>query len=158
MTVEARQSEIPKPNAAAIGLSDRVFKIGIGVITIAYVALILLLILADVVYMVQGARSAAINPMFDALRQPEIRNSLILSMISCTISAFLATAVAIPVGYLLSRSRSRILSFLDAILDIPIVLPPLVIGLSLLILFQFWPLSARIAGVKINSFIVNQVP
>lgn len=134
------------------------FKVGIAVITIAYVSLILLLIGADMLYMIDGARLAGTNPFFDALRQPEIRNSLILSMISCTISAFLAAAVAIPVGYLLSRTRSRLLSILDAILDIPIVLPPLVIGLSLLILFQFWPFSARIGGVQLNSFIVYQVP
>ncbi len=36
---------------------------------------------------------------------------------------------------------------IDALLDIPIVLPPLVVGLSLLILFQFWPLTGRIPGV-----------
>ena len=39
----------------------------------------------------------------------------------------------------------------DAILDIPIVLPPLVIGLSLLILFQYLPESIR-------TRVVYQVP
>ncbi|MEC7869098.1 MAG: ABC transporter permease, partial [Candidatus Poribacteria bacterium] len=43
---------------------------------------------------------------------------------------------AIPIGYLMSRYDFRGKIFFDAILDIPIVLPPLVIGLSLLILFQ----------------------
>ena len=41
---------------------------------------------------------------------------------------------------------------MDAILDIPIVLPPLVVGLSLLILFQFWPF--RLAA----EWIVYQIP
>src|SRR5262249_51171754 len=56
----------------------------------------------------------------------------------------------VPLGYLLSRinfpgsdPQSIILIFLkhtiDTILDIPIVIPPLVVGLSLLILFQTWP-------------------
>jgi molybdate transport system permease protein len=39
----------------------------------------------------------------------------------------------------LSRHEFRGKRLLDAVLDIPIVLPPLVIGLSLLILFQFPP-------------------
>jgi len=44
--------------------------------------------------------------------------------------------VAVPTGYLMSRFRFPGKRLMDAILDIPIVLPPLVIGLSLLILFQ----------------------
>jgi molybdate transport system permease protein len=72
-----------------------------------------------------------------------------LSLISCTVTAVLSVIVGVPLGYLLS-SRGRVdgrqnwmLSALrmaaDAIVDIPIVLPPLVIGLSLLILFQTAP-------------------
>jgi molybdate transport system permease protein len=44
--------------------------------------------------------------------------------------------VAVPFGYLMSRFRFPGKTLVDAILDIPIVLPPLVIGLALLILFQ----------------------
>jgi molybdate transport system permease protein len=42
----------------------------------------------------------------------------------------------VPVGYLLSRGRFTGKSLLDAALDIPIVLPPMVVGLCLLIFFQ----------------------
>jgi molybdate transport system permease protein len=47
--------------------------------------------------------------------------------------------VAVPLGYLLSRTEFRGKGFIDAIIDVPIVLPPLVIGISLLVLFQFAP-------------------
>ncbi len=47
-----------------------------------------------------------------------------------------------PLGYLMCRFHFRGKGFIDAVLDIPIVLPPLVIGLSLLILFQLPPLKA----------------
>jgi molybdate transport system permease protein len=47
--------------------------------------------------------------------------------------------VAIPIGYLLSRYSFPGKVLLDAILDIPIVLPPLVVGVSLLILFKTRP-------------------
>jgi molybdate transport system permease protein len=66
----------------------------------------------------------------------EIRYAFRLSMISCSLSTLLSLWVAVPAGYLLSRFRFRGQSLVDAMLDIPIVLPPLVIGLALLILFQ----------------------
>ena len=53
----------------------------------------------------------------------------------------LSVIVAVPIGYLLSRHAFPGKRLLDAVLDIPIVLPPLVVGLSLLILFQFRPFA-----------------
>ena len=55
--------------------------------------------------------------------------------------------IAIPIGYLMSRHRFFGRNVLDAVLDIPIVLPPLVVGLSLLILFRYAPESVRRAVV-----------
>jgi molybdate transport system permease protein len=92
------------------------------------------------------------NAVVAALAKPEIQYSVKLSLISCTITAILSLWVAVPIGYLLSRHQFFGRNLLDAILDIPIVLPPLVIGLGLLILFQFWPY--RLAG----DWIVYQIP
>jgi molybdate transport system permease protein len=55
---------------------------------------------------------------------------------SCTVAALLSVWVATPLGYLLSRYRFFGHRIVDTIVDIPIVLPPLVLGLSLLILFH----------------------
>jgi molybdate transport system permease protein len=73
------------------------------------------------------------------LASEEIRYSVKLTIFSCTASAILSVIVAIPAGYLLSRYRFFGKTLIDAILDIPIVLPPLVVGLSLLILFNKMP-------------------
>jgi len=81
------------------------------------------------------------NPLTIALADRNIRYSIWLSLISCTLSAIASVWVAVPTGYLLSRHRLPGRQIVDAILDIPIVLPPLVVGLSLLILFQFPPFS-----------------
>jgi molybdate transport system permease protein len=51
-------------------------------------------------------------------------------------TAVMSLWVAVPVGYLMSRVDFRGKTLVDAILDIPIFLPPLVVGLSLLILFK----------------------
>jgi len=45
-------------------------------------------------------------------------------------------AIAVPSGYLLSRRRFMGVKALDALIDIPILLPPLLFGISLLVLFQ----------------------
>lgn len=74
-----------------------------------------------------------------ALTSPDIRFSIRLSLFSCTFTTLLSLCVAIPIGYLMSRFSFPGKKLVDAILDIPIVLPPLVIGLSLLILFQTAP-------------------
>jgi molybdate transport system permease protein len=150
-------------NASRPGLPDSLFLLCMGVIGGAYVLLILLMLLADAAYMVQGAGWREIvfeNPMVKALAKPEIRYSITLSLISCTLSAVLSLFVAVPIGWLLSRFRFKGRSLIDAVLDIPIVLPPLVIGLSLLILFQFWPFTAKLpmVGKSLNELVVYQIP
>jgi molybdate transport system permease protein len=165
------QQELGQPRTArSIAISDTCFYIAISVIGATYVLLILSMLVADVVYMVdQTLRSAArtpdpwlamltANPVVTALADPKIQYSIWLSMISCTLSAIFSVFVAVPLGYLMSRHRFFGQSLLDAFLDIPIVLPPLVVGLSLLILFQFPPFRwiARDVVYQVPAVILAQ--
>lgn len=86
-----------------------------------------------------------------ALASPEIRYSIRLSLLSCSLTALLSLWVAIPVGYLMSRFQFPMKALADSLLDIPIVLPPLVIGLSLLILFQTAPGRAAESAMRALS-------
>ncbi|MBL7076804.1 MAG: ABC transporter permease [Kiritimatiellae bacterium] len=115
-----------------------------GILLGAYALLILLMLAADFAY-VGGAGSdgSFLRSFVRAFQSPEIRSAMTLTMISCTLAAILSVWVAIPAGYLLSRFNFRGSRLIDALLDIPIVLPPLVVGLSLLILFQFLPARVR---------------
>ena len=79
------------------------------------------------------------NPLVQALRSRDIRFSIKLSLISCTLTTLLSLWVAVPIGYMMSRCKFRGKPVIDTLLDIPIVLPPLVVGLSLLILFRYMP-------------------
>ena len=104
--------------------------------------------LSDIIY----------NPITTALSKPEIRYSIALSLISCTATAIISLWIAIPLGYLLSRFDFFGKGLIDSVLDIPIILPPLVVGLSLLILFQFAPVPVRDAVVyQIPAVILAQV-
>lgn len=99
-----------------------------------------------------------------ALNNREIRYCIKLSLMTCTVTAILSLWVAVPTGYLLSRYDFRGKQIVDTLLDIPIVLPPLVIGISLLILFNRNPvgrwmnehfgLTHQIAGVILAQFMV----
>jgi molybdate transport system permease protein len=109
--------------------SDLPFFLGMGVIGAVYLTLIIAMLVADAAFTSPGHLLAALD-------SPEIRYAIRLSLISCTLTTILSVWVAVPIGYLMSRHQFPGKLLVDAILDIPIVLPPLVIGLSLLILFQ----------------------
>ena len=113
------------------------FWISIGVITFLYLAFILALLGVTATYTTPADIWKALSPPPpDPPRPYYIGHAIILSLETCTASALLALLVATPVGYLLSRGRFRGKALLDAALDIPIVLPPMVVGLCLLIFFQ----------------------
>lgn len=150
-----------------IGLSNGLFFLCCAVLGGSYAVLIVAMLAADVAYIVgqsvpAGAHgpggSVPGNPLVQALRDAKIQYSIWLSMLSCTLSALLSLLVAVPMGYLMSRCRFPGRRLLDAVLDIPIVLPPLVVGLSLLILFQFPPFSwwARAIVYQVPAVIVAQ--
>lgn len=109
--------------------SDAPFYIGLCVLGGVYLALILSMLVADAAY-------TSPRQLWRALGSPEIRYAIKLSLISCSLTTLLSLWVAVPLGYLISRHRFLGRGLVDAIIDIPIVLPPLVVGLSLLILFQ----------------------
>ena len=101
---------------------------------------------------VAGLLKVEWNDFSIALRNPNIQYSIRLSMITCTITAVLSVIVSLPIGYLLSRFKVPGKILIDSILDIPIVLPPLVIGLSLLILF-----GLTVAGTDSDPFTVDDL-
>ena len=112
--------------------SDAPFFAVFAVLSGIYAVLLLAALVAD---------AAFVSPweIIAALDDPEILSSIRLSLISCSITTILSLLVAVPTGYLLSRTHFWGKSLLDSLLDIPIVLPPLVVGVSLLILFRYPP-------------------
>lgn len=111
---------------------DRVFFLCLALLGSVYGVLLGGMLIANLFYTSPGHILAA-------LRSPEIQYAIRLSLITCSLSALFSLWVAVPLGYLLARTQFPGRRLLDTLLDIPIVLPPLVIGLSLLILFQTPP-------------------
>ena len=105
------------------------FWVSLGVVAGLYLLFLVAMLTATASY-------SSPEDLLKALGKREIQHSIVLSLITCTITALLALLLAVPVGYLLARARFPGKHWLEAALDIPIVLPPMVMGLCLLILFQ----------------------
>ncbi len=128
--------------AAPRQFGDVVFFLVMGGLSASFVLLIALLLLADLCF-------TSPQEFWNALWKPEIQAALRLTLLTCTAAAILSLWVATPLGYLLSRYRFPGRGLIDTLVDIPIVLPPLVLGLSLLILFHLpifgWELESWLA-------------
>jgi len=109
--------------------SDAPFFVGLVVLGGVYVLLIVAMLAAEVAY-------TSPDDLLGALASEKIRYAIKLSLVSCSITTILALWVAVPLGYLMARFHFPGKWLIDALLDIPIVLPPLVVGLALLVLFQ----------------------
>jgi molybdate transport system permease protein len=110
-------------------LANLPFWLALAIATAAYVVFVLAILAATALYTTP-------DRLWRALASREIRYSISLSLITCTLSALLSLALAVPAGYLLARGRFAGRSIVEALIDIPIVLPPMVLGLCLLIFFQ----------------------
>lgn len=74
------------------------------------------------------------------LRLPQVQQAIGLSLRTSTWATLLAVLLGTPVAYLLARREFPGRLLLDNLVDLPIVLPPAVAGLSLLLVFgrQGW--------------------
>jgi molybdate transport system permease protein len=68
-------------------------------------------------------------------REEQVHQALTLSLWTSAVTVGLALALGTPVAYLLARRRFRGHAVVDALIDLPIVLPPTVAGVALLTAF-----------------------
>ncbi|MEM7231871.1 MAG: ABC transporter permease [Planctomycetota bacterium] len=114
-----------------------------------YIVLVVGLIVADFAYLfVEGT---AFGEFSRVLQDENVHFSILLSLLSCTVTTVLALWVSVPIGYLMTRYRFRGQALVETALDIPIVLPPLVVGISLIILFKWLPKS-------LNDWVMFKIP
>ena len=97
--------------------------------TVLYVLFIGLPLVALVV------RGAGEERFFASLTSPIALQALRLSAITSTVSLIIIVLLGTPFAYLLARSDSRVLRFVDSLVELPIVLPPVVAGVAMLMAF-----------------------
>lgn len=104
-------------------------------------------------FILAGFFYAGPGRILDLLTSSAAIHSIWLSIWTSSLATVLALGVGIPTAYALSRYRIRGGAFLDILLDLPIVLPPLVAGFSLLILYavaERWIGTGSFEGVGLD--------
>ncbi len=111
------------------GWRDRVFSAAAFFFVSVFVIFVLTLIITDIFYVDKKAVATVLTSKY-------IRHALWMSIWTSCVTTFIALLFAIPMGYSLSRFRFPGQFLVDAIVDLPIVFPPLVAGLTLLVFFS----------------------
>jgi len=127
---------------------DRNFIKVIAVVAVAYVGLLLAMVLANVALVASDSTSA-----WGTLGRPEIQQAILLSLGTSLLSAVLSVWIGTGIAYLVSREQFPGRRLVDFLMDLPIFLPPLVIGISLLILFRRTPLAALDSALGIAFYV-----
>ncbi|MCP4375282.1 MAG: ABC transporter permease [bacterium] len=99
-----------------------------------FVVVVLTLIVTDLRY-----EYLSFDTFREIVSSPDVLAAIELSIVSSLITLVLVVIFAVPIGYALSRYRFPGHAIVDTITDIPILLPPVVIGISLLIFFAYQP-------------------
>ena len=107
---------------------------GWGTRTLAALAALFALFLAlPVVTLV--ARAILDGSLVHALGSPVVLDALALSLVTTAVSLVITVAMGLPLAFVLARWRFPGKGLVEAIVDLPIVLPPSVAGLALLLVF-----------------------
>jgi molybdate transport system permease protein len=110
----------------ALARSERGAVVGLTTVLILFLALPIVTLVV---------RSLAGGAFAAALGNHVVLDALALSLATTAISVTLAVVLGTPLAYLLARRRFRGATLLEAVIDLPIVLPPSVAGLALLLVF-----------------------
>lgn len=70
-----------------------------------------------------------------ALTSPQVIDALLLSLVTTAISLVITVTLGLPLAVVLARRQFRGKGIVEAVVDLPIVLPPSVAGLALLLVF-----------------------
>ena len=128
-----RQSRATSPVS---GPSGRLFALSMLSFVAFFVAGLVVLLAANVDYVVREFGPENLDRFWQTLWTPEIRAAAWLSLWTTSVTVVLGLILAVPMGYALSRYRFPGHALVDSIVDLPIILPPLVVGLALLVFFQ----------------------
>ena len=100
---------------------------------LAIAALFALFLALPVVTLV--ARAILDGSLAHALGSPVVLDALALSLVTTAVSLVITVTMGLPLAFVLARRRFPGKGLVEAIVDLPIVLPPSVAGLALLLVF-----------------------
>ncbi|HZC71425.1 MAG TPA: sulfate ABC transporter permease subunit [Jatrophihabitans sp.] len=133
---------------------ERASAAGIGLRTVA-LAYVTLLVLVPVGVLVVRAVQPGIGAFFDSLNDPMAQHAFQVTWIVAGISVVIDTVFGIAVAILLVRYRFPGRRLLSALIDLPIAVSPIVVGLALMLVYSptgwFGPFTESNGIVIINA-------
>ncbi len=103
-----------------------------AIITPLFAAVGALLLLFFAVPLVGMISKESVHTLWQALAEPDVRSALWLSISAAATATGVAVLVGVPLGYVLARRDFLGKSFLQGMVDMPVVVPHTVAGIALL--------------------------
>jgi molybdate transport system permease protein len=117
---------------------NKLFTALLGGMLVIFLAGTLLVLFSNVWYLAQAEhtqKETGWQIFVNALHDPEVHFAIRLSVTTAFLTMLVSLIFAVPAAYVLSRYHFKGEHLVDTILDLPIVVPPPVIGMSLLMFF-----------------------
>jgi molybdate transport system permease protein len=101
--------------------------------------------------------AGSVSRMFS---DPLVVRAVVFGLLSSITATLFSTVLGVPSGYYLARNKKALSRVLDAFFDIPLVLPPLIIGVLLLTFFNlgiikgFYNFIFTFEGAVIAQFLI----
>jgi molybdate/tungstate transport system permease protein len=117
-------------------------------------AVLILFIVGPLLRLLLMASPASLG---QALRDPELRASILLTVGTATVATLTAAFLGVPLAYLLARHRFRGRSVVQGLIELPVVIPHPVAGIALLLFLGRRSPVGRALG-SIGLEFVSHVP
>jgi molybdate transport system permease protein len=123
-----------------------------------FIVLLFLLFLVGV--FASGLMSVDFSAVSRLLRESSFLTAVGFSLKTSLIATVISFIIGVPAGFYLARVRGRLVRLLDVLFDIPIVVPPLIIGVLLMTFFNqplikaIYPFIFTTAGAVVAQFFV----
>jgi len=91
--------------------------------------------------------------LWETLLDDDVRNSILLTFLSSAIATSIAFILGLPLAYLLARVEFRGRALVEAIIDIPIVVPHSAAGIALLMVFGRRSILGKLFSLVGVSFV-----
>jgi sulfate transport system permease protein len=127
-TVKTKRSPSPKIEVGA----SRGARVTLRTIALGYLLLLLALPLGLILY---RTFKGGVGPVLDSLSQPDALHALKVTLEVAIASVVLNTIFGVGASLLITRHKFRGRRLLDALIDLPVAVSPVVVGLALILVY-----------------------
>lgn len=104
-------------------------------LTITFLLLGMVILLFIFIPLAKMIFSSSPSILWDTLLEGEVRSAIWLSLYAALIATVVGLVLGVPLAYFLARHRFPGKRFVEALIDVPIVVPHIAVGIALLFVF-----------------------